>query len=167
MKPRFLFPHRYKRIGWLIAVPALILGILCLLNGMNEFALPFLVFEVPSELVPFKEPIFVEGKKWIQLNLTDELAVVGLVVGMLLAAFSKERMEDEWVGKIRLESLQWALYVNSILLVLATLLVYDGAYLNVMIFNMFTPLVIFLARFNYILYIKPRLEQNREGRAAA
>lgn len=27
---------------------------------------------------------------------------------------------------------------------------------------MFTPLVIFLARFNYILYLKPRLEQGRE-----
>ena len=42
--------------------------------------------------------------------------------------------------------------INYILLLLAFLFVYGTDFLIVMIYNMFTVLIIFIVRFNYILY---------------
>jgi hypothetical protein len=42
-----------------------------------------------------------------------------------------------------------------VLLLLFTLFTYGSPYLTVMTFNMFTPLIIFVGRFYYILRIKP------------
>ena len=80
------------------------------------------------------------------LNFTDEIAAVGSIIGLLLIAFSKVRVEDEYVSKIRLESLQWAIYFNFVLLILATIFVHGMLYFQVIIFNMFTPLVFFIVR---------------------
>ncbi|MFN4146364.1 MAG: hypothetical protein ACK4GN_11115 [Runella sp.] len=33
MKTRFLFPHSYKRIGWLLTVPMLVYGIIYLIKS--------------------------------------------------------------------------------------------------------------------------------------
>jgi len=38
------------------------------------------------------------------------------------------------------------------LLLLATLFVYGGIFYSVIVFNMFTLLIFFLIRFNYVLY---------------
>ena len=35
--------------------------------------------------------------------------LVFLIVGLLLIAFSKEKIEDEQIGRLRLESLQWSI----------------------------------------------------------
>lgn len=166
MQPRFLLPNRYKKIGWLLAVPSFVIGLLYLFNGY-EFSLPFLKFTVPMRYVPFADPIFsTKTEQMTELNMTDELAVIGLTIGLLMVAFSKEKIEDEFVSKTRLESLQWGVIVNAILLVIGTLVVYDAAYWNVIIFNMFTPIIIFLIRFHYILYVKSGLENKGERRAA-
>ena len=88
------------------------------------------------------------------LNFTDEIAAIGSIVGLLFIAFSKVKVEDEYVSKIRLESLQWAIYFNFVLLILATIFVHGMLYFQVIIFNMFTPLIFFIVRFYYILFIK-------------
>ena len=93
------------------------------------------------------------------MNFTDEIATIGSIVGLILIAFSKVKVEDEYVSKIRLESLQWAVYFNFAMLILATLFVHGMAYFQVIIFNIFTPLVFFIVRFYYILFIK-NSEQN-------
>jgi hypothetical protein len=61
-----------------------------------------------------------------------------------------------------LESLLWATYANSGLLLLAIVLVYDLAFLQVMIFNMVTLLLIFLARFNFILFRNAKANRYEE-----
>ena len=68
-----------------------------------------------------------------------------------------EDNEDEFIEKLRMTSLLWAVFVNYILLLVSFLFIYGTAFLNVMIYNMFTVLIIFIARFNYILY------QNRKS----
>ena len=69
-----------------------------------------------------------------------------------MVGFSKEKQEDEFIAEVRLNSLLWAVAVNYILLLLAFIFVYGTPFLQVMIYNMFTILVIFIARFHYILY---------------
>lgn len=84
-------------------------------------------------------------------NILDEMASILLIMGALLIAFAKERFEDEFISKIRLESLVWATYVNYAILVLAIIFVYDLTFFWVLVFNMFTLLVFFLVRFNWAL----------------
>ena len=69
-----------------------------------------------------------------------------------MVAFSKEKHEDEFVAKTRLESLVWAIYVNYAILTLCFLFFFNMEFLLVMIFNMFTVLIFFIIRFYYVLY---------------
>jgi hypothetical protein len=72
--------------------------------------------------------------------------------GAMLVAFSKEKTEDEFIVNIRLTSLLWALLVNNILLLIAFVFIYGTTFFSVMVYNMFTVLIIFILRFNYLLY---------------
>lgn len=162
MKSRFLFPHRFKLIGWIIAIPALILGGFVLFNDLSfdflTIKLPFKYyfsdsFVIGSSKTHFNDEVSV-------LNFTDEVAAIGSIIGLILVAFSKVKIEDEYVTITRLESLQWAIYFNFGLLILATIFVHGMAYFQVIIFNMFTPLVFFITRFYFILFLKPRFEKN-------
>jgi hypothetical protein len=162
MKSRFLFPHRFKLIGWIIAIPALILGGFVL---FNDLSFDFLTIKLPFKY--YFSDSFVTGSSKTHfndevsvLNFTDEVAAVGSIIGLILIAFSKVKIEDEYVTITRLESLQWAIYFNFSLLILATVFVHGMAYFQVIIFNMFTPLVFFIIRFYFILFLKPRFEKN-------
>lgn len=162
MKSRFLFPHQFKLIGWIIAIPSLILGSFVL---FNDYSSDFLTVRLPFKY--YFSDTFVQGyskmninSETSSLNFTDEIAAVGSIIGLILIAFSKVKIEDEYVTITRLESLQWAIYFNFSLLILATVFVHGMAYFQVIIFNMFTPLVFFIIRFYFILFLKPRFEKN-------
>lgn len=149
MKPRFLFPNYCRTIGWIIAVPALIAGIWGL---FNEFKFDFLFVELPFHYL-LDDGFLQLTKEPSRLELGDEVVSIALIVGLGLVAFSKCKLEDEFVSQIRLESLQWAIYVHFGFVLLATIFVYGIYFFNVMIVNMFTPLLIFVGRFQYLVYI--------------
>lgn len=132
-----MIPNRYKRIGWMILVPSFILG---LFVRFADLQLGFLEISKNNKSLLDDD-----------INLTDELALTGIIIGLLLLAFSREKVEDEYIGKIRLESLQWAVLINYILLIIATWLIHGLGYIDVMMYNMLTVLIIFLIRFHYIL----------------
>lgn len=140
MKSRFLFPSHYRKIGWLITGPAIVLGIA---NLYFEFEFDFLAVK----FIKLPDSIFNE-----QINLTDELAAIAVILGLSLIAFSKEEHEDERIAQIRLESLQWAVYVNYMVLALAVMLVHGASFLWVMVYNMFTVLLFFVFRFRWMIY---------------
>jgi hypothetical protein len=48
--------------------------------------------------------------------------------------------------------LLWAVYLNSILIILAIILCYGTLFLNVMIYNICSTLVFFIARFRWVMY---------------
>ncbi|GCC51471.1 hypothetical protein SanaruYs_16960 [Chryseotalea sanaruensis] len=100
---------------------------------------------------PFEVPgIFGPGGS--RNELTDEILGGGLIIGLMMLAFSREKIEDEFVSKMRLESLLWAVYVNYILLILAFFFVYGNFFLDVIIYNMYTILLFFIGRFNFLMY---------------
>ena len=59
--------------------------------------------------------------------------------------------EDEFIMKLRLESLVWAVYVNYAILILTILFVYELHFFSILVFNMFTLLIFFAIRFNLLL----------------
>ena len=153
MKARFLFPHYLKKVGALITIPCLFLGFLC---TTQDFSFNFLTLSKPLPFI-----LSTESSLLGEFNLTNELAIIGTILGLILISFSKERYEDEYVSILRLESLQWAMYLNFGILVISTLLVYGVDYYTITVYNMFTPLIIFILRFNYLLYIKPEFTQEK------
>jgi hypothetical protein len=158
MKSRFLFPHQFKIYGWIIAIPSIILGLLILLN---DFIFEFLTVKLSFKYY-FTDSFMktLNDKQVSVLNFTDEIATIGSIMGLIFIAFSRLKFEDEYVQKTRLESLQWAIYVNFAFLIIATIFIYDMAYFDVLVLNMFTPLVFFIIRFYFILFLKPRFEKN-------
>jgi hypothetical protein len=86
------------------------------------------------------------------INFTDETALTGIIIALLFIAFAREKQEDEFIGKLRLESLQWAVVVNYILLIIATWLVHGFSYIDVMMYNMLTILIFFIIRFHLVLF---------------
>jgi hypothetical protein len=159
MKTRYLFPHSFKKVGWVLLIPAVIVGLLMMLEVVQFPGLELTVLNVVGEGLMSKEPTFFS---WTENNVLDELVSIFIIVGALLVACSEEKTEDEYIARIRLESLLWATYANYGLLLLAIVLVYELAFLQVMIYNMVTLLLIFLVRFHFILYRSAQANRHEE-----
>jgi len=150
MKTKLLFPHRFKIIGWFVLIPATVLGILSLFFDVEPAFLDVKVFAVfgSGSFLSSSYKVF----ELVKNNITNEIAGVLFIIGALLVAFSREKTEDEFIAKTRLESLVWATYANYIILIFCFLLFFDFGFFWVMILNMFTILIFFIVRFYFILY---------------
>lgn len=142
MRSNYLLPHFLKKTGFIIIIPSLILG----------FLVMYADYEIPGFETPWaaSQHLFSTGNN----NLTDELAAICFLSSLFLIAFTEEKIEDEWVMKVRLDSLQWAVYVNYGLLAVAILLVYNTTFFEVLVYNMYTILLFFILRFNYLMRVK-------------
>ncbi|TXB61797.1 hypothetical protein [Phaeodactylibacter luteus] len=145
----FLLPYQFKRVGWALLIPSLALGLAYLIWEPTPAFLDWTVFSLASE-----DGIF-EGRKfftWVENNVYDELVSLLLIISAGMVAFSVARQEDEFVQRIRLESLVWATYVNYGILLLAIVLVYGFPFFWVIVVNMFTLLLFFVVRFHWIMH---------------
>src|SRR5699024_10076420 len=86
---------------------------------------------------------------FIKTDIVNTLIGVLFIIGGLMVSFSSERNEDEYIANLRLNSLLWAVLVNYLILLLMFLFIYGLGFLNVMVYNMFTVLIIFIAKFHY------------------
>jgi hypothetical protein len=78
-----------------------------------------------------------------------------MALGLFLAAFSKEKIEDEQISQLRLDSLQWAIYVNYMLLIVSLILSSDTE--HILFLNLLVPLVFFIIRFQWKLFQNNRM----------
>ena len=147
MKSNLLLPNKFKIIGWFILIPAIIAGIYLSFAGFEKLSINSKVFAVINEEFLGKSEYF----SFIKTDITQTLVGVLFLIGALLVSFSREKIEDEYIAKLRLSSLLWAVLVNYILLLLCFIFVYGTGFLTVMVYNMFTVLIIFIIRFNYLL----------------
>jgi hypothetical protein len=145
MKLNYLFPNKFKKIGWLILIPSAIIGLITL---VLEYEPIYLDFKVPAIFIDefFGDKHFIG---FVNNNILNEVLGVLVLLSLLLVAFSKQKSEDEYISKIRLESLVWAVYLNYAILLISFLFHIQFIFLWVMIFNMFTILLFFIIRFNW------------------
>jgi len=73
-----------------------------------------------------------------------------MAIGLFLVAFAKERIEDEQILQLRLDSLQWAIYVNYIVLVISLIFTNDTE--HILFLNLLIPLVFFIIRFRWKIF---------------
>jgi hypothetical protein len=145
MRTKLLLPSKFKWIGLALFTPFLILGILNRYNGFQIEALTW--YEIDNDVFT---PV---------QNLTDELALSGLILSLLMIAFARQKQEDEFIYHNRLESWEWAVLINFLLLLAACWVFYNEAFIDVMMYNLLTPLIIFIIRFHWVLAKNKRLEE--------
>lgn len=137
MKTNFLLPQTFNKIGWILFTAGMVGGLF------------YLIFDGCEWMVA--QTFNMVEWRWIKNGIFDEIISILLITGGLMAGFSKEKIEDEYIMKIRMESLTWAIYCHYLILLVATLLVFDLSFLTIMIVNMFTILIIFNFRFQWML----------------
>ena len=147
MKLNYLLPNKYKKIGWYLFVPTFIIGLYTVLYDFEPKMLDINVFSINFE--PNQYSNFFG---FVKNNIMNEIVGIMMIISSFMVAFSKEKDEDELIAKIRLDSLAWATYINYAVLFVAFIFVYDFSFLSIMIFNMFTFLLFFIARFNIKMY---------------
>jgi len=153
MKTNYLLPNRFKKIGWFLFIPGIILGILYLIYEPQPEFLNATVFAIAESLFEFS---------FIKNNVYDEITALLIIIGAIFIAFSREKSEDEYISRIRLDSLVWATYVNYIVVILAIIFVYDFGFYWVILLNMFTILIFFIIRYNWALLKSRKQIQNEE-----
>lgn len=148
MFKQILLPNRFKLIGWVLLVPSALLGFLLMLSDLeSKLTINSKVFALYNDEILGQADHF----GFISTNITNTLVGVVFILGAMMVGFSKEKQEDEYIANLRLSSLMWAVWVNYVLLFLSFIFIYGMGFLHVMIYNMFTVLIIFIGRFNVIL----------------
>lgn len=143
----YLLPHSFKTPGWIVLLIGIIYQMVILrYHGMNIFA------NMPA----LYNDGFIQGNNgWFKIvpeeQISDELITLFIIIGSLFVALSKEKVEDEFIMKIRLESLLWVLIVNSILMIFTQFSFYGLQFLAVMVFNTISVPILFLIKFKLAL----------------
>jgi len=149
MKP-LLLPNRLKNIGWILLLPSFVVGLVFILfeNKFPNTKINVFGFFGDAILSSKLEQQF----RVSSVDLIPNLIGICFLVGGILVMFSKEKKEDEFINQLRLNTLQWSVFINYSLLLFCFLLVHGLAFLNVMVYNMFTIIVIYILRFQYLFY---------------
>ena len=134
----YLFSYHYRRIGWVMFALSIVLALtwIILLSSVDK-------------LLPGKTFAII-GTGFLKLEETDwtiQLFVLLYSLGMLFIGFSREKDEDECIGKIRFEALAWSVFVNTGLVIISTLSIYGLAYIYVMYGYAFSLLTLFVFRY--------------------
>lgn len=138
MLSKILLSHEFQKWGWALLIP---FAALLFATNYLDFSFDFLEFQVREGA------LFEDSNE----NFTNEIALIGVFVALFFIAFSKEKVEDEFIQKLRLDSLLVACYANTFILILGTLFFYGFGYLEFMGYNMFTIQLIFISRFKWVL----------------
>jgi len=143
-----LLPNKFKTIGWLILIPTSILGLVVIYTDYSIEWLNIKTFAILNKDFGKSTEMFT----YLETNLINTILGSLFIIGALLVSFSKEKTEDEHISSLRLSSLMWAVLLNYLILLLSFILVYGLSFLDIMVYNMFTVLIIFILRFHYLIY---------------
>ncbi len=147
MKTNYLLPNHYKPLGWVLLILGLIGGVFMYAAQYESDILSTKVLSIYNDpLIGSDQGFF----KIIENSILDELISLAIITGGLLVGFTKEKTEDEFIYKLRKDSLVWAIIVNYAILTFTILFIYDMAFFDVLVFNMFTPLLFFVFRFTFL-----------------
>lgn len=134
MKTRFLFPYwcRY-------------LGLACIV-----FHIPILLF---GKMFDFDFHNMARGPGLFNPHHLFFIATTLLMlIGLVLVVFAKEKIEDEQISQLRLDSLQWAIYLNYLVLIVTLVFTDHEDFKDILRLNLWVPLVFFYIRFRWVIF---------------
>jgi len=148
MKSRFLFSNKWRLVGYCCIAAVIVFTIFLKLLHPEGYA------SVDLHPAPgsSQNPQHDIHTGVTSMRLHHDIIILLIVFGLLFIAFSKEKIEDEQISQLRLDSLQWAVYFNYALFIVCVLFVYGVHFIPVLIFNIISPLVFFIIRFQWKIY---------------
>lgn len=150
MKTNYLISNKFKIPGWILLIAGLIAGVFLITSEFESDLLEVNVLAIfnGDSLFSDNEGFF----KIIENSIVDEIIALCIIIGGLMVGFSKEKVEDEFIYKLRKDSLVWAIIFNYIVLIIMIVFIYEFTFFNVLVYNMFTPLLVFIIRFNFLKF---------------
>lgn len=152
MKKQILLPRKCRLAGW-IAFPLALLNLYA--SWQWHFHLPLLykhIFQVLPTGVSVDTEIY---------DYTFQAAFAVVFISIFMIAFSKEKIEDEYVRSVRLNSLLVSIYIYTGLLLVATLFSLNGVFLVYAALTIVPLLLIYIMVYNFQMHLKPMLSKTR------
>lgn len=149
MKNSLLIPNKYKVLGWIMFLLFTGLGLACM---YAEFKIPDFQLYHPS-MATINEASDSVSLDLGDYNLTNEQALAGVIAGLLMIAFAKEKNEDEYISFLRLKSWQWSVLISFLIFLICVFSFYGTLFWVVLIYNVFTVPLVFIIKFNLSLYL--------------
>jgi len=144
----YLFNNKFKKIsGWVFYL-SLPVGLFLMLTERIQDIFVVKVFSIFSHEWVGSEPT---GFGWIENGLGDEVFTLLIIISGLVNSFCREKIEDELISRIRLESLSLSLFISFGLIIVSTFLVYSINYMYVLISNLFLIILLFNLIFKFRL----------------
>jgi len=144
MQNNLLIPARYKVLGWILTLTFGILGFFCL---FYDFKFDFLTSnKAENNINNILSGIFQSN------NFTNEIALTGTMIGLLIVVFSKQKIEDEYISLLRLKSLQLSVLISYLILIILNFCFYGLDFFSAIFYNSFTVLVVFIITFQWKLF---------------
>jgi hypothetical protein len=75
-----------------------------------------------------------------------------LILGLIFIAFTKEKIEDEQIAQLRLDSLQWSIYFSYSVFILSIAFVSAADFAHNIQLSLFIPLLFFVIRFRWKIF---------------
>jgi hypothetical protein len=146
----YLFSNKFKKTSGVVFYLSILVGLFLLLTDRILDIFVVNVFSIFS----YEEWIGSErtGFGWIENGLGDEIFTLLIIVSGVINSFSKEKIEDELISRIRLESLSLSLFISFGLIIISTFLVFNINYMIVLVFNLFLIILLFNLIFKFRLF---------------
>ena len=145
----YLFSNKFKKTSGVVFYLSILVGLFLLLTDKIRDIFVVNVFSIFSyEWIGSERT----GFGWIENGLGDEIFTLLIIVSGLINSFSKEKIEDELISRIRLESLSLSLFISFGLIIISTFLVFNINYMNVLVFNLFLIILLFNLIFKFRLF---------------
>ena len=129
MKKLWLLPQWCRKAGWALFIPCAILGL-------------YIIFI--EQYTPL------EFKLWDALKTNS--AIIGTLTGLYMVAFSKEKIEDEFINSLRMDAMIKAIILNCVIIVLASLIIYGGWYIYTLSITQYFVLFAYIIIFRYNIH---------------
>jgi hypothetical protein len=136
----YLFSNKFKKTSGVVFYLSILVGFFLLLTERLQDLFVVNVFSIFSHEWFGSERT---GFGWTENGLGDEIFTLLIIVSGLINSFSKEKIEDELISRIRLESLSLSLFISFGLIIISTFLVYNINYMYVLVFNLFLIILLF------------------------
>jgi hypothetical protein len=144
MKSLILIPHRFKIFGWILLLLTTLLHL-----SKNSFELPRVKVLVLNIYIHYSEILSLFSFEENDIKTT--LVIAGYSLGSLIIICSKEKIEDEFISILRLNSLLWAFVLNNVAFIFLTLTVYGTEYLSIIAWNPYTTSFLYITIFHFML----------------
>lgn len=165
MKKSYLFPTYFKKIGWIITLSVLLYIIISIIFDVNwdfNFYMPAIYAEMDLSSLFGNTPKETEFFTIAKTSFETTLLPIIIVIGLSFIAFSKNKNEDEYISKIREQSLVWSMIVGYFIFILFTLFLYGTVYITVVVYDIYIFLILFVCKFNFELYRLKKSLKNEE-----